>query len=89
MRRRLIELPQAEQVQVLAVDREHATVSIAYPGGTDDLAAALARRGLALHNDNGRWLLAEATVTPPPSDEVPMTPETESEAPAAGTEVSQ
>ncbi|HYN39553.1 MAG TPA: hypothetical protein VES39_09900 [Rhodospirillales bacterium] len=78
MRRRLIELPQAERVQVLAVDREYATVAISYPGGTEDLAAALSRRGLALHNDNGRWLVAEATALPP-GEEIPILPPIEQE----------
>lgn len=76
MRRRLSELPQAERVQVLSVGREYATVAIAYPGGTDDLAAALTRYGLALRNDNGRWMIAEASTLPPQDDSaVPMTPD--------------
>ena len=68
MRRRLIELPQVEQVQVVAVDREYATVAISYPGGADDLAAALSRRGLAMRSDNGQWLVSDAATLPPPEE---------------------
>ena len=68
MRRRLIELPQVERVQVVAVDREYATVAISYPGGADDLAAALSRRGLAMRSDNGQWLVSDAATLPPPEE---------------------
>lgn len=69
MRRRLADVPQAEQVQVLAVGRDYATVAISYPGGPDDLAAALGKRGLALRNDgSGQWTVVDAASLPPPEE---------------------
>ncbi len=69
MRRRLADVPQAEQVQVLAVGRDYATVAISYPGGPDDLSAALGKRGLALRNDgSGQWTVVDAALLPPPEE---------------------
>lgn len=68
MRRRLLELPQAKSVEILSVGRDYATVQIAYPGGPDDLVAALARQRLAMRNDEGFWVVSDASAVPPPDD---------------------
>jgi hypothetical protein len=68
MRRRLLELPQAKGVEILSVGREYAIVQISYPGGPEDLVTALARRGLAMRNDNGNWLVSDASALPPAED---------------------
>lgn len=80
MRRRLNELPQVERVQVVAVGREYATVVISYPGGADDLAAAMAKKGLAMRNDGGQWKVVDAASLPP-SEEPPPTDDAWSTAP--------
>lgn len=89
MRRRLADVPQAEQVQVLAVGRDYATVAISYPGGPDDLTAALGKRGLALRNDgSGQWTVVDAALLPPP-EEPAATPTPPEAPPAADAEVAQ
>lgn len=89
MRRRLADVPQAEQVQVLAVGRDYATVAISYPGGPDDLAAALGKRGLALRNDgSGQWTVVDAASLPPP-EEPAATPAPAEALPAGDAEVAQ
>lgn len=67
MRRRLTDIPQAEQVQVVSVSRDYAVVAISYPGGPDDLAAALGKRGLAMRYDSnsGQWTVMDAASLPP------------------------
>ena len=74
MRRRLLELPQAKSVEILSVGRDYATLEIAYPGGPDDLAAALARQGLAMRNDEGRWVISDASALPPVDDSAEPAP---------------
>lgn len=83
MRRRLMELPQAQGVQVLSVGREYAALEIAYPGDTDDLASALARQGLAMRNEEGHWLIMDASLIPP-AEAIP--PPGETTAPPAAPE---
>ncbi len=74
MRRRLLELPQAKSVEILSVGRDYATVQIAYPGGPEDLVAALARQRLAMRNDEGRWVVSDASALPPPDDSAEPAP---------------
>lgn len=65
MRRRLIALPQAQQVSVLSVNREEARVLIIFPGSSEELGTTLGRAGLALRNEDGAWVLSEASAQPP------------------------
>lgn len=74
MRRRLLELPQANSVQILSVGRDYATVQISYPGGPDDLVTALARKGLAMRSEDGRWVVSDASALPPVQDIVDPAP---------------
>jgi hypothetical protein len=64
MRRRLIELPQAKGVDVLSVGREYAMVQISYPGGPEDLVTAFAKQGLSMRNEDGNWIVSEASALP-------------------------
>ena len=68
MRRRLNDLPQLDRLQIVTVGREYSTVAISYPGSADDLAAALAKQGLAMRNDGGRWVVVDAASLPPPEE---------------------
>lgn len=64
MRRRLIALPQAQQVNVASVSRDEAHIVFVFPGTTDQLTAALAGAGITLRNEDGKWTVSEGVQAP-------------------------
>lgn len=65
LRRRLEKVTGAGGLKVVALSRDEAQVSLTYPGGTEQLSAALAEAGFALRNEDGKWLLSAAAPQTP------------------------
>jgi hypothetical protein len=57
LRRRIVDTPGVDDVQIGAVSARSAEVTLRYPGGGQPLSTTLARQGLSLRNDGPRWLL--------------------------------
>ncbi len=57
LRRRIVDTPGVDDVQIGAVSARSAEVTLRYPGGGQPLSNTLARQGLSLRNDGPRWLL--------------------------------
>jgi hypothetical protein len=55
--RQLAQTPHVVDVEVLGLSARGARVSLNYPGGAQNLASALAQRGLHLESTQGGWLL--------------------------------
>ncbi len=57
MRGHLLETRDVEDVRIDGVSARSADVSLSYPGGAEQLADAMASKGLALKNEAGTWVL--------------------------------
>ena len=55
--RHLSATPEISGLEVLGLSARGARVSLSYPGGTQNLALALAQQGLILENSRGNWVL--------------------------------
>lgn len=58
IRRKLLETPGVENVQINAVSARGATVALSYPGGGGPLASTLSAQGLSLMQSGNVWVLA-------------------------------
>ena len=56
--RKLSSTPGVEELEVAGLSARGARVTLRYTGGTERLADALARQGLALRNVGGNWVIA-------------------------------
>lgn len=57
IRRRILELPGVEAVEIAGITARSADVSLRYPGGGARLAETLAPQGMQLRNSGGIWVL--------------------------------
>ena len=57
MRRQLLEMPGVEDLRIEAQSARSADISLRYPGGAEELASVLYRRGLALQSAGGSLIL--------------------------------
>ena len=57
LRRRIVDTPGVDDVQIGAVSARSAEITLRFPGGGQPLANTLARQGLSLRNNGPRWLL--------------------------------
>jgi hypothetical protein len=57
LRRRIVDTPGVDDVQIGAVSARSAEVTLRYPGGGQPLSNTLARQGLSLRSEGQRWLL--------------------------------
>lgn len=57
MRGHLLDTRDVEDVRIDGVSARSADVSLNYPGGAEQLADAMASKGLALKNESGTWVL--------------------------------
>jgi hypothetical protein len=58
LRRRLEAIPQVGAVRLLSLSPQDARIQMAFSGSTEQLAAALAEKGLALRSEEGEWVLS-------------------------------